>query len=86
MQQLIPYLILINALSFLIMIADKFRAKNKMHRIPEAVLMGIAGIGGSVGAFVAMHLVRHKTRHPKFAIGLPVMMVIHGILFYFLYF
>ena len=86
MQQLIPYLILINALSFLIMLADKFRAKNKMHRIPEAVLMGIAGIGGSVGAFVAMHLVRHKTRHPKFAIGLPVMMVIHGILFYFLYF
>lgn len=64
-----PFLIYLAA--FCAMALDKYRAIHHRWRIPEATLMGIALVGGSIGAMLGMYLLRHKTRHPKFSIGLP---------------
>lgn len=85
MDILITYLLIINAVSFLFMLIDKRKAVKKAWRIPEATLLGIAAIGGSLGAVLAMRLFRHKTLHPKFAIGLPVLLAIHIIVLLLLY-
>ena len=77
MQYLLYYLLLINAAAFLLMRADKLRARKKQWRIPEAMLLLAAALGGSLGATTAMFLYRHKTRHPVFLIGLPVLLLIH---------
>ena len=77
---LIFYLILINAAALLLMFADKQRARKKLWRIPEAILLFCAVIGGSVGALLGMSLARHKTRHLKFSLGLPVILILQVLL------
>ena len=74
------YLILVNAIAFLLMLIDKQKAKKKKWRIPEATLMGSAAIGGSIGALAGMYTFRHKTKHPKFTIGVPVILLLQLIL------
>lgn len=74
------YLILINAVSFLLMLVDKQKARKKKWRIPEATLIGSAAIGGSIGALAGMYTFRHKTKHPKFTVGIPVILVLQLIL------
>lgn len=71
LQFLLAYLVLINAGGFLLMLIDKQKARRGAWRIPEATLMGVAVLGGSIGAIAGMRLFRHKTKHPKFYIGLP---------------
>lgn len=80
MELLILYLLIINALGFLLMLVDKFKAKKNRWRIPEATLMGVALLGGSIGSLLGMYLVRHKTRHPKFTIGIPVILAVQLIM------
>ncbi len=70
------YLLLINAASFILMLADKHRAIKNRWRIPEKVLMGAAVLGGSLGALLGMYAVRHKTRHLKFTLGIPVILAL----------
>ena len=77
LKVLLFYLIIINAVAFVLMLADKIKARKNAWRIPEATLMGIAAIGGSLGGFLGMRLFRHKTKHPKFSIGLPVLLALH---------
>ena len=69
------YLIIVNAAAFLLMLADKLKAKRGAWRIPEATLMGRAAIGGSGGALAGMYLFRHKTKHIKFTLGIPVILI-----------
>ena len=78
------YLILINAVSFLLMLSDKQKARRKFWRVPERVLLGIAILGGSIGALAGMYLFHHKTRHPKFAIGIPAILVLQIVLAFIL--
>ena len=73
---LIIYLVLINAVGFFLMIADKSRARKNRRRIPEATLFFVAIIGGSLGSLAGMYLVRHKTRHIKFPVGIPVILAL----------
>lgn len=73
---LLGYLLIVNAAAFVLMLADKIKAKKNKWRIPEATLMGAAAIGGSIGAIAGMYCFRHKTRHPKFTIGLPVILAL----------
>ena len=70
------YLILINAVAFLCMLIDKIKAKKVYRRIPEATLLLLAAAGGSVGTYLGMQFFRHKTRKPKFYIGVPVILVL----------
>jgi len=76
MQYLQYYLILINAAALILMRLDKLKAKKRQWRIPEAVLLGSALLGGSLGGTLGMLLFRHKTRHPLFSIGLPVLLLL----------
>lgn len=85
MKFLIPYLILVNAVAFVLMLIDKIKAKKKLWRIPERVLLGVSAIGGSLGGLLGMQMFRHKTKHLRFAIGIPVMLAVHIILLVILY-
>lgn len=80
MEILVTYLLIINAVAFLLMHIDKQRAIKKAWRIPESTLLGIAAIGGSLGALIAMRLFRHKTLHLKFSVGLPLLLALHIML------
>ncbi len=70
------YLLIINALGLLIMLADKEKAKKHRWRIPESTLLTVAALGGSIGCYAGMRLFHHKTRKPKFYIGIPVIFVV----------
>ena len=69
------YLVIVNAVGFLLMLVDKAKAKRNAWRIPEATLMGVAAIGGSIGALAGMYYCRHKTKHIKFTLGIPAILI-----------
>ena len=71
----VVYLLVVNLITFFLYGIDKRRAVRKAWRIPESVLIGFAAIGGSVGAFLAMLVFRHKTKHAKFTVGVPLILV-----------
>ena len=75
-QLIIIYLIAINVITFLVYGIDKWKAKRSKWRIPEATLLGLAIIGGSIGAWLGMKVWHHKTMHKKFKFGLPVIIII----------
>ena len=70
------YLLLINAVGFVLMLVDKYKARKKLWRIPEATLMGVAALGGCIGCLLGMYTVRHKTKHPKFTLGIPLILAL----------
>lgn len=80
MKYLLVYLLIINALGFVLMLVDKFKAKKNLWRIPEATLMTVAALGGSVGSLLGMYTVRHKTKHLKFTVGIPVILSMQVVL------
>jgi uncharacterized membrane protein YsdA (DUF1294 family) len=71
---MVCYGIIMNLLAFLLYGIDKWSARHNLRRIPEKVLLGIAAIGGSLGAFAGMRLFRHKTRKTKFYLGVPILL------------
>lgn len=85
MKVILIYLLIMNAAGFLVMTADKLFAKTNAWRVPENNLLGMAAIGGSIGVWTAMYIVRHKTKHPKFVIGVPVILSVQiGFVLYLL--
>lgn len=74
------YLLLINAIAFLLMLVDKQKARKNLWRIPEATLLGTALLGGSIGALAGMYTFRHKTRHIKFTLGIPAILIFQIVL------
>ncbi|AIY80808.1 DUF1294 domain-containing protein [Clostridium botulinum] len=70
------YLLFINFIGFCIMLIDKNRAIRKEWRVPEKTLIGISIIGGSIGMLLGMFTFRHKTKHLKFLLGIPVIIII----------
>ena len=70
------YLLAINAVTFIVYGIDKYAAKKAMWRISEATLLMLAVLGGSIGAWIALRVLRHKTMHKKFKYGIPVILLI----------
>ena len=70
------YFIIINFLSFILMYIDKRRAIKKEWRISEHTLILISLLGGSIGSLIGMYTFRHKTKHLKFKVGIPIILVI----------
>ena len=70
------YILFINIFSFTLMLIDK-KGYKKKWRISEQTLLSVSFIGGSLGAYLAMILFRHKTKHFKFKYGLPLMIIFH---------
>ena len=75
MKYFLLYLLLINAVAFLLMLVDKIKAKKNRWRIPERTLFGSALLGGSVGALLGMYTFRHKTNHLSFTLGMPAILI-----------
>lgn len=85
MKLLFLYLILVNALGYILMLIDKYKAKRNLWRIPESVLMTPPILGGCIGALIGMYSVRHKTKHVKFTIGIPCILAVQIITFLLIY-
>ncbi|MCR4788464.1 MAG: DUF1294 domain-containing protein [Lachnospiraceae bacterium] len=83
---LLIYFAAANLLGFLLMGIDKLKARKRGFRIPEATLFLVALAGGSVGSLLGMYLFRHKTRHRKFTIGMPIILALQLAILLFLYF
>lgn len=79
---LLVYLAGVNILGFSLMGIDKWKARKRAWRIPEATLFFTAVIGGSVGSIIGMQFFRHKTKHWMFVIGMPAILIIQMILFF----
>lgn len=79
-RNIIIYFILINIIAFLSMYLDKRKAKKHKWRISENTLMGLALLGGEIGALIGMYKFRHKTQKPKFVIGIPMFIVMKILL------
>lgn len=80
------YLAAISLISVIVCCYDKFAAKhNPRHRTRERTLLLLSALGGSVAMFITMQIIRHKTKHVKFMLGIPVIMVLQAALALFLF-
>ena len=76
---LIGYLIVISVISVVVCIYDKIAAKhNPKHRTRERTLLLLSALGGSVAMLVTMLLIRHKTKHAKFMVGIPAIILMQA--------
>ncbi|MEE3356924.1 MAG: DUF1294 domain-containing protein [Lachnospiraceae bacterium] len=80
MDLTLGYLLTINVVAFLAYGLDKYKAKNDLWRIPEATLITLAVIGGSIGALLGMRFFHHKTKKPKFYVGVPVILIVQIVI------
>lgn len=76
MKYFLIYLAIINAAAVIITVSDKSRAQRHKRRIAEKTLFMTALLGGSAAMYLTMIAVRHKTRHKRFMIGLPLIMIV----------
>ena len=83
---IIYYLVAINIVAFFVYGIDKLKAKKNRWRIPEATLLSLAVIGGSIGALLGMKVWHHKTMHKKFSIGIPLILFIQILFLNYLFF
>lgn len=80
LKNIIIYLLIINIIAFFAMFIDKKKAEKDRWRIKESTLLTLALIGGSIGAIIGMYTFHHKTKKPRFFIGIPVMIVLQTML------
>lgn len=73
----------VNLAAFALYGIDKYKARRGLWRIPESVLLLAAAAGGSAGALLGMHVFHHKTKKPRFFIGVPVMLLLHLVILYY---
>ena len=79
------YLLAINVVTFIVYGIDKYKAKKAKWRIPEATLLLLAVLGGSIGAWMGMKVWHHKTMHKKFKYGIPAILLIQIALMAYLH-
>lgn len=77
MDFLFFYLVVINMIACALMGIDKRKAVRQSYRIPEWTLLWCAAIGGSLGALAGMYGFHHKTRHKKFTVTVPLLLLLH---------
>ncbi len=82
-QILLIYLSIINIIAFIAFGIDKLNAIAGRSRIRIITLLGIAFVGGSIGALIAMYAFRHKTRKDYFTVGIPLMIIMQIALIFF---
>lgn len=81
---LIYYLILINIIAFITIYIDKQKAISHRWRIKESTLFFLSIICGSLGTFLGMYTFHHKSKHIKFTIGIPLIMILQILIFFFI--
>lgn len=86
MKYIVLFIGTVSVLSIVMTIYDKLAAKNNARRISEKALLLTGLLGGATAMFITMKTIRHKTRHIKFMITLPIMSVLHIAFIFYLYF
>ena len=83
----LAYIALISLISIIVCIYDKgISKKNKVElRTPEKSLMLLSLLGGGVAMYITMLLIRHKTKHVKFMLGIPLIIALHAAIVYLLF-
>lgn len=77
----IVYLLAISLIAVAVTIADKKRAIKHKYRIPERTLLLISALGGSIAMLITMYIIRHKTKHLKFMVGIPIIIIVQILMF-----
>lgn len=76
-REALIYLLSINILAIILTIYDKIASRKfRKNRIRENILLLIGALGGAISMYITMKLIRHKTRHNKFMIGLPIILIL----------
>ena len=70
------YLTVISLFAVILTLHDKSAAKKRRWRVKESTLMIVAALGGSLAMLLTMFLVRHKTKHAKFMVGIPAIIAL----------
>ena len=83
-KSIIFYYVVVNLVAFIMYGIDKSRAIKKDWRISEKSLILVSVAGGAFGALLGMHVFRHKTRHIKFQLIIPLTVIVHFVVIYFL--
>ena len=73
------WLVIINFISVIVCIADKSRAKRGKWRVRERTLWALTILGGGAGMYLTMRLIRHKTLHKSFMVGIPLIIILQII-------
>ncbi|MFL0194474.1 DUF1294 domain-containing protein [Clostridium sp. WILCCON 0269] len=82
MKIFLYYILLINIYGFILMYLDKNKSKKGKWRISENKLFITAILFGSLGIFLGMYTFRHKTKHPKFVVGIPCILAFQLFLYF----
>ena len=85
MKIFLIYVVIINFIAFMLMGIDKHKAIKHQWRIHEKTLFFSALLLGSIGSNLGMYFFRHKTKHPQFVIGMPLILILQIGLGIFLY-
>lgn len=80
---LMIYLGIINVITFLAFAIDKLHAIKGKRRIRIITLLGLAFVGGSLGALLGMYTLRHKTKVDYFTVGVPLIMIMQALVVLF---
>ena len=83
----LAYILIISVISIVVCIYDKkISKKNRVElRTPEKTLLLLSALGGSVAMFITMLLIRHKTKHFKFMVGIPLIMIVQAAIIFALF-
>ena len=76
LKAVIIYLCAVSAVSVAATVHDKCAAKKSRRRVPERTLILLCMFGGSAAMYLTMRIIHHKTRHAKFMVGIPVIMLL----------
>lgn len=82
----VGYLVLINLVSAVVTVADKSKAKRGKWRVKERTLLLLSALGGSIGMYLTMHIIRHKTKKLKFMLGIPLIFLAEAALIWGVFF
>ena len=82
------YFAAVSIISAVVCAADKRRAVKGKWRVKESTLFLLCALGGSAAMYITMRLIRHKTLHKRFMIGIPLIVVVQvvlliGLIYYF---
>ena len=77
---LLIYLAVISLIAVILTVSDKLRAIRHRYRISEFTLMHFSALGGSIAMLLTMLLIHHKTRHIKFMVGIPVIIILQLVI------